>query len=482
MLARVDPVAGLPSLLTSAPAGERSLLELAAVWPKLPEAHSRVAAKLRVFVINWDPLGWMGVPFEARATATGDGDVFELVLYVPLRDLTSARDPAGLLGEWCRSAVEVGVEQELLLTSGAYAQLVHAGRAPELLSATGTLSMIEPPQLTQASTGWEPIGLGAIQDLVQSELGPVDLDRSSVAFDLVTEPAAGCLACAGRRFGFPAELSDAQPHMCPGHADQAAVVIAERAERAEASNPDGWHTIIDASAALSAPTHGLPLELLDRLQDAIDGGLDEDTTAEHLRAHAAAAVELADQLRGRPAGFQAWVEDSMAQEWMIQLPWDLARRELLDDATRVADAFAELDRDHRSLYANDAALTLADAGRADAACARIETSLREFPRDLWTRVHAGDVYQTVGDLDRAEQEFRHAATLADAQGDRYDTATVAQRLAELLKRRPGRENEALEAAQHSLALQRGQRITRRPGRNEPCPCDSGRKYKKCCGA
>ncbi|HNJ08571.1 MAG TPA: SEC-C metal-binding domain-containing protein [Plasticicumulans sp.] len=22
----------------------------------------------------------------------------------------------------------------------------------------------------------------------------------------------------------------------------------------------------------------------------------------------------------------------------------------------------------------------------------------------------------------------------------------------------------------------------RPGRNEPCPCGSGRKYKHCCGA
>ncbi len=25
-------------------------------------------------------------------------------------------------------------------------------------------------------------------------------------------------------------------------------------------------------------------------------------------------------------------------------------------------------------------------------------------------------------------------------------------------------------------------LIRRPGRNEPCPCQSGKKYKKCCGA
>ena len=26
------------------------------------------------------------------------------------------------------------------------------------------------------------------------------------------------------------------------------------------------------------------------------------------------------------------------------------------------------------------------------------------------------------------------------------------------------------------------RETRKVGRNEPCPCGSGKKYKKCCGA
>jgi uncharacterized protein len=26
------------------------------------------------------------------------------------------------------------------------------------------------------------------------------------------------------------------------------------------------------------------------------------------------------------------------------------------------------------------------------------------------------------------------------------------------------------------------RVAPVPGRNEPCPCGSGRKYKKCCGA
>ena len=260
-------VATLPDLLADAPAHERSLLELRAQWPSLPDAHARVAARLRVFVLTWDPLGqW--APSDARATATGDGDGFELVLYVPLADLQAA-DSADLLGELCRSVLEIGVEQELLLSSGAYAQLAAAGKAPDLLAARGALSALGQPAFAAAGAGWAPIGLGAIQDGVQARFGPVDLDRSRVKLEPVAALAPDCPACAGQRFGFPAELADAQAAMCAPHADRAAAIVAERLERARTSNPEGWRAITDASSALDEPTDGLPLALLSRLDQAI---------------------------------------------------------------------------------------------------------------------------------------------------------------------------------------------------------------------
>lgn len=482
----MEPPPDLHGLLADAPSLERSLLELRARWQSLPEAHARVAAKLRVFVLNWDPLGWLPSPFEARATATGDGDTFELVLYVPLPDVLGTQDAAGLLGDLSRSVIEVGVEQELLLDSGAYAQLAHAGRAPDLLSAAGRLSAIEPPTLAPATAGWEPIGLGAIQDLVQAAFGPVDLDRSRVVLDPVADPAPGCPACAGGGFGFPAELADAQAAMCAPHSERAAEVVASRLERAETSNPDAWRAITDASTALSEPTYGLPLELLGHLEHAVDRLPDEQATSELLRADAAAALELADRLRGRPADFEDWVEGFMGHEWMTQLPWDLARRGLVDEATRVADAFAELDGDHGAIYANDAAVLLAEAGRGDDARARVDANLRAYPSDAWTHIHAGDVHRTLAEPDRAEREFRRAAALAEARGDRDSVSAIAARLRDLLAALPGREEEAAQAARTAervlAAEELGQRIAPRTGRNEPCPCGSGRKFKKCCGA
>ena len=473
-------VATLLDLLANAPANERSLLELRAEWPSLPEAHARVAARLRVFVLNWDPVGWRG-PSEARATATGDGDSFELVLYVLLADLDVA-DCAEQLGDLCRSVLEIGVEQELLLSSGAYAQLAHAGKAPGLLSVTATLSVLGQPAFAPAGDGWEPIGLGAIEDLVQAEFGPVDLDRSRVALDPVAEPKSSCRACAGQRFGFPAELGDAQVELCAPHADHAGAIIAKRLERARSSNPDGWRAITDASAALGEPTYGLPLALLSRLERAIGRIADEAATDEPLRGDAAAALELAECLRDRPADFEEWADVFMAHDWMSELAWDLARRGLVDDAVRVADAFAELDREHRSMHAGDAAVILAEAGRADEARARADANVHAFPRDVWTRVHAGDAHRELGDHEQAEREFRRAGALAEGAGDGNDRAAVAQRLSDLLAGVPGREPDAAQAARAAKQMHFGQRIAPTTGRNDPCPCGSGRKFKKCCGA
>jgi len=86
----------------------------------------------------------VGRAVHGERPATGDGDDYEIVLYVPL---TGA---AVLLDDLCRSVVDVGVSQELLLSSGAYAQLAFAGKVPDLLSAIGTLSVIGAPRFEPA--------------------------------------------------------------------------------------------------------------------------------------------------------------------------------------------------------------------------------------------------------------------------------------------------------------------------------------------
>jgi len=102
--------------------------------------------------------------------------------------------------------------------------------------------------------------------------------------------------------------------------------------------------------------------------------------------------------------------------------------------------------------------------------------MRAF-RDMWDRVH-GQVSQAIFRLEKQSPEFvgslwvitatEHAAaqpvTEDGSDGRRGNGARRPE---------PGQEVRAVEPIRN-----RGPKI----GRNDPCPCGSGKKYKKCCGA
>jgi predicted Zn-dependent protease len=152
----------------------------------------------------------------------------------------------------------------------------------------------------------------------------------------------------------------------------------------------------------------------------------------------------------------------------------------------VTRLLAELDQDNAAMFASDVAVILAEAGRDELALARVEQNLRRFPGDLWTQIHAGDVHLTLSDPARAEQTFRDALAKSRSRGDASGIADANERLSRLLGEQPGREQEAAAAEQEmeraSRAAYGGSRLAVKIGRNDPCPCGSGRKCKRCCGA
>lgn len=211
----------LRAAIDRSPEDERALLELRLTRPHLDDAQARIAARLQVFLVTWDPLDWHDRP-PGRATATGDGDGFEVVLYVPLDDVLSAAHASGeeiavVLGDLGGSVLNVGARYEQALVAGAHPQLAFAGSAPGLLSEVGTLSGLDPPALGLVSTGWEPIGLGAITDLAwrmpprpsgwQSPHPPPDHRAATSARPPPRAPAAapqsGDWTSPGRALGSP---------------------------------------------------------------------------------------------------------------------------------------------------------------------------------------------------------------------------------------------------------------------------------------
>jgi uncharacterized protein YecA (UPF0149 family) len=61
-------------------------------------------------------------------------------------------------------------------------------------------------------------------------------------------------------------------------------------------------------------------------------------------------------------------------------------------------------------------------------------------------------------------------------------ATKLERLADVCEEQ-GRKGEAIELRKEAKRTVAAPRVTRQKiGRNKPCPCGSGKKFKKCCGA
>jgi tetratricopeptide (TPR) repeat protein len=471
-------------VLRKAPVRDKMLAELALGWVGLAGAEARMAAALRVFVVTWDPLEHQAPRPVAAATVNAGPPGLEIVVYVPvwwvMESVAGRQVPvAEVVGELAGSAVVVAAHNEEAVTEGRYLRLRRQGSVPDLLGEPAAGAALGIPELSLVSEGWEPIGLGAIADVVQDALGPVDLDRSPVELAAAADPVEDCPACAGRRFGFPGELGEATSAMCQPHRAEAEAVSNKRYGRAHASNPDGWGAILDACRRLELPH--LPNGLATRLARA-EEALFRVREPEELTAEALAVVAAARWFPGRPEDLAVALgaEEDMAwlPEWLSNLVFDLGYAGLGAEAAEVSDALARVDPENEQTYASDVAFALAKAGDEAGTRARLDASLGRWPQDLWVRIHAGDALSVLGDADGAEAHFLAALDIAKEDDDFEARSDICERLERL-----GRAAGPTTTVRPVGAAPRGGRARRtRPGRNDPCFCGSGRKYKHCHGA
>jgi hypothetical protein len=253
----LDPVA----LIEAAPSDEYALLELTCEWPQLEGVDGQLAAALRVFVVTRDPLDWIPDRGDAWATVNTDGDTLELPLYISRdevrRRLTATDgDLTAAVAPVAEAAVTAAGQRAGVVLAGGYPALAARGELPRLVDVETPRgpSRLGSPSVAVLHDDWEPLGLGAIQDLVQDAFGPVALDRSLVRLPALDSSFGDCPACRGRRFGFPGELAEFQPVMCPRHRELADDVTSSRIARARASNGQGMRAIVIASGRLD----GLP--------------------------------------------------------------------------------------------------------------------------------------------------------------------------------------------------------------------------------
>jgi hypothetical protein len=462
---------GLPGetarLLAAAPITDKRLLELSVTWTGLSRGRARMAAALRVFVITWDPLEFQAPrPYGFAAVNVGSLGL-EIAVYVPcwrLAELAKGRNVtiAAVIGQLAGSAVVTAAEHEEDVVAGRYPDLAVARAAPDLLADPEAGVALGVPRIQADPSSWEDIGLGAISDIVQHAFGPVDLDRSLVELAILSPESPGCPACAGRRFGFPADLGESQAAMCETHRREADAVTEERLRRANRSNPPGWTALGNATIRHELPH--LPNGLATRLTSA-EPSMYVTPSRDELAELAGLIVTAAGWFPANPGDLAiALGEDPDSApgfpDWLANLVLELGRAGLGAEVVRVGEALATADPESRPVIEADIAVALAHAGLSDDARAGVEMNVSRWPDHFSVRLQAGEALALIGDLNGAAAQFEAALGMAD-QADDFVARADAMDQIRRLERRRSRESGSSPRAQRRQQPTKPSRSQRR---------------------
>lgn len=264
--------------------------------------------------------------------------------------------------------------------------------------------------------------------------------------------------------------------------------------------------------------------ILDRYFERFDRDDPPAPSDADLSAWLGAALDLAAQAGGRRSAFDRVAREVGGEDlrdWLDALPAALAAAGRAGDALRLADAFAPLLAPYAAEHRPAA---LAALGRTEEALAAAGAAAAAFPGNPHVLTAAAEAFGRAGRDEHAASLFDAALdAAAEDPGLTLDVLDVYQPWAEArrgffrrlrLRRRREDAEERLRAEDEDadggedrfesdddpagLGDDEGPFdddgepvdpalipdpivVPDRPGRNAPCPCGSGRKFKKCCG-
>lgn len=234
-----------------------------------------------------------------------------------------------------------------------------------------------------------------------------------------------------------------------------------------------------------------------------------------LQTELALALRVANALvPAQLAAMDAYCDFGLS-EWVSACAFEAARRGQLQTALELFDTWDQLTPEEPAEQLGSRARLLLCGGQEEAARTAAQARLLREPENLDALEAAADIYRQCGDLDAAEKSARKLVAVARQRGDGMDLSCALMTLADVVHERGDLEEElALENEAMELSLfdeededtdalwdqedkshkcpSCGQvhlqtaalpvvRSQPKVGRNQPCPCGSGAKYKKCCG-
>ena len=192
------------------------------------------------------------------------------------------------------------------------------------------------------------------------------------------------------------------------------------------------------------------------------------------------SVRSTNGFRGSQSLFK-WIQDLEDGLWNAGLEdrqFLTARIAVCEEGLRRFPAEDALMTENRRRALAESYFELGESGKAEAL---YRDWLQADPRWGWGWIGWSDGYgflRKVRDWPRAEQILREGLAV-DLVRDRLD---ILERLADVCDEQ-GRKGEAAQLRKEAKRSVAAPKVTRpKIGRNEPCPCGSGKKFKKCCGA
>jgi uncharacterized protein YchJ len=272
------------------------------------------------------------------------------------------------------------------------------------------------------------------------------------------------------------EDDEAEPYELPEHLAEvaplaeAALALSERLDELYEED-DAKHALTsedDSEATSEAEAAGPPEAILSLLREL-----------------SKAALELAGALEEDEEALREldeWSQERELLSRLAELPLGLVNVGELESSLAVARAFTFVDAES---FNADIAIIFAESGKRSEAIAQLESNLALFPESWLTASKSGAAFEVLGDVVAAEASYRRAMTLAE--DDTEEDAASVQLVGLLEDMGRLEEVEALlsppiEVARVDAKPRVGAAPVPTVGRNEPCPCGSGKKYKKCHGA
>jgi len=188
-----------------------------------------------------------------------------------------------------------------------------------------------------------------------------------------------------------------------------------------------------------------------------------------------------ERFRGSQSLFN-WIQDLEDALWNAGLEdrqFLTTRVAVCEEGLRRFPAEDDLMTQNRRRALAESYCELGETGKAEAL---YRDWLHADPRWGWGWIGWSDGYgftrTKLADWQRAEQILREGLAV-DQVRDRRD---MLERLADICQEQ-GRKDEATELRKEAKRSVATTTVTKQKiGRNEPCPCGSGKKFKKCCGA